>query len=53
VRRLTTEAPSPSPIVPALPRWLDEVVRACLADQDLRFQDVGAVLEVLESYRGR
>jgi serine/threonine protein kinase len=49
VRRLTAEAPPPSQIVPALPRWLDEVVRTCLAGQDLRFQDVEAVLEVLES----
>lgn len=47
MRRLTAEAPLPSQVVPVLPRWLDELVRACLADQHQRFENVE--LELLEA----
>lgn len=49
VRRLVARAPRPSELNPHLPRWLDDVVRTCLADQENRFKDVYAVLAALPS----
>jgi serine/threonine protein kinase len=50
VLRLTAQAPRPSQLEPRLPRWLDELVLTCLADQDRRFQSADAVLEALDAH---
>jgi len=47
VERLTAHAPKPSSVVRRLPRWLDEVVLTCLAEQEERFGSVEAVMEGL------
>ena len=47
VERLTAHAPKPSSVVRRLPRWLDEVVLGCLAEQEERFSSVDAVMEGL------
>ena len=48
VERLTAHAPKPSSVVRRLPRWLDEVVLTCLAEQEERFSSVEAVMEGLK-----
>jgi serine/threonine protein kinase len=48
VERLTAHAPKPSSVVRRLPRWLDEVVLTCLAEQEQRFSSVEAVMEGLK-----
>jgi len=49
VRRLSARAPRPSQLVPAIPRWLDQLVLGCMTHPEHRFRHVGAVIDALDA----